>query len=457
MRLPPAKPSLVILTLLLLFKVPDEMPAFKDYKVVDWHSIPKVLDFTPRRVSADPVDAEELRLHPDRDPSNYKIYRLNSPDGSLVHFYESMRRTELKEPGAVTRIVHYGDSPTTADLITSDTRTLLQKHFGDGGHGFCLIARPWAWYAHDGISMRSGGWEIEVPTQTNRAKDGYYGLGGASFRGGPGSWAYFSTRRGGHTAVEIAFEFQAGGGNVVLYADDQPVGQAETGAEASGPGWASIPVAPTARQFRLTVYGGPVRVFGVRFVKPGPGIEYDSLGLNGAYISVLGRMFNEAHWAAQLRHLKPDLVIVNYGTNESAYASYVDRYYAKELREVVRRVRAAVPESSLLLMSPMDRGVRQTGGEIGTMPAIPRLVAIQQQVADEFGAAFFNTFQAMGGPGTMGRWYEAEPRLVGGDFIHPMPKGAKIVGNLLYQALFDGYNRFKVSRMQQRIAAASRK
>jgi hypothetical protein len=63
----------------------------------------------------------------------------------------------------------------------------------------------------------------------------------------------------------------------------------------------------------------------------------------------------------------------------------------------------------------------------------------------------------MGGQGTMGRWYEAEPRLVSADFIHPMPAGAKIVGNLLYQALLDGFNRYKVRRMQEKLAEVSRK
>ena len=87
------------------------------------------------------------------------------------------------------------------------------------------------------------------------------------------------------------------------------------------------------------------------------------------------------------------------------------------------------------------------------MPAIPRLVTIEQRVAMETGCGFFNTFLAMGGPGTMGQWYQAEPRLVGADFIHPMPAGARIVGNLLYQALFDGYNQFKVRRMQEKFAA----
>ena len=55
----------------------------------------------------------------------------------------------------------------------------------------------------------------------------------------------------------------------------------------------------------------------------------------------------------------------------------------------------------------------------------------------------------------MGQWYQAEPRLVGGDFIHPMPAGAKIVGNLLYKALFDGYSQFKLRRVQERFAKAS--
>ncbi|MEO7652830.1 MAG: GDSL-type esterase/lipase family protein [Bryobacteraceae bacterium] len=211
------------------------------------------------------------------------------------------------------------------------------------------------------------------------------------------------------------------------------------------------------RHFEVRVTSGSVRAFGVDFTRKAPGVQYDSLGLNGAYVSVLAKMFNADHWAEQLRHAKPDLVIINYGTNESVYAAFVDNSYGKELREIVRRVRVALPQTAILLMSPMDRGKREAGGEIGTVPTIPRLVGIQQTIAGEMGCGFFNTYLAMGGPGTMGRWYGAEPRLVGGDFIHPMPGGAKIVGNLLYQALFDAYNQYKVRQMQERLAKVSGK
>src|ERR1019366_10059110 len=49
---------------------------------------------------------------------------LDDSAGALDAFYRALRRTGNREPGAVTRIVHYGDSPTTADLITGDVRAL---------------------------------------------------------------------------------------------------------------------------------------------------------------------------------------------------------------------------------------------------------------------------------------------------------------------------------------------
>src|SRR5687767_10913052 len=127
MRLPPVKPTLVILTLVALMKAPDAMPAFQHYKVLDFHSIPEVLDFKARKTSAAPIEDEHLRLRPDKDASSYKVFRLSDPEHSLDHFYEALQRTEFRRPGAITRILHYGDSPVTADMITGDARKLLQS------------------------------------------------------------------------------------------------------------------------------------------------------------------------------------------------------------------------------------------------------------------------------------------------------------------------------------------
>ncbi len=95
----------------------------------------------------------------------------------------------------------------------------------------------------------------------------------------------------------------------------------------------------------------------------------------------------------------------------------------------------------------MDRGEQNAAGEIETMPVDAAAGQHRSRVAAETGVAFFNTFEAMGGAGTMARWYTAEPRLVGADYIHPMPAGAKIVGELLYKALRDGYNEYKLRQL----------
>jgi hypothetical protein len=132
----------------------------------------------------------------------------------------------------------------------------------------------------------------------------------------------------------------------------------------------------------------------------------------------------------------------------------VDKSYEHELRALVDRVRATLPTASLLIMSPMDRGMRNSDGDIVTPPVFPRLIAIQQKVAADTGCAFFNTFEMMGGAGTMAKWYSVQPRLVSADFMHPLPAGAAIVGRLVEEALMKGYAGYKTANGLSESAAA---
>jgi lysophospholipase L1-like esterase len=193
---------------------------------------------------------------------------------------------------------------------------------------------------------------------------------------------------------------------------------------------------------QLRVSEGTVQVFGVAFSHGSRGLTYDSIGLNGASTTVMSRAFSPANWSDALQHRNPDLVVINYGTNESGFPAYVDKQYEGELRRAIARVRAALPEASILVMSPMDRGTKAGGDSIVTMPAIPKLVAIQQRVAGELGCGFFDTYDAMGGNGTMAKWYDGQPRMVAADLIHPSPQGARIVARSLTGQLLIGYERY---------------
>lgn len=447
----PWKPFAVLASFGLLITLLQYVPQWHDWRVYEWRSASSLLDFQPRMRQESPVEEELARLRPASPQPGQDPSKIADPHGAMDAFYASLLRTERGEPGAVTRILHYGDSPVTADLITADVRALLQERFGDSGHGAYLIARPWAWYNHRGIDVESGGWRAD-PATLRKQKDGWYGLGGVSFTGGAGAFSRIRLKRPGHTRLAVSFVAQPGGGELRVLAGDIEAGVLDTAAPETAASQESFDIPPEAQEIELRVTRGPVRLFQVELFKPNPGIVYDSIGLNGTWAGVLAWHMNGRHWAEQLRRAKPSLVIVNYGTNESGYRNYIDTTYPRDLREIITRVRAAVPEASILIMSPMDRGVREAGGTIGTMPSIPHLVAVQAKLAAENGCAFFNTFDAMGGPGTMGKWYLAEPRLVSADFIHPLPAGGRIVGTLLYNALMDGYNAYKLRLLRQTAA-----
>lgn len=433
----PVKTTLTVLTFIALILLPQVAPALKNYQSLDPHDISSIFDLPIPSIAG--IEAETPGIHISRlqarAPSN-----LSDPAHALDHFYQALVN------GGTVRILHYGDSPTTGDLITADARAALQREFGDAGAGFILIAKPWAWYNHRGVEMdASSDWNIQIAGIAD-LKDGMHGLGGVSFIGSSGATAHWRVR--GQSHVEISYLALPDGGDFELDAEDKPLGTIRTAEDARSAAYAPFKIPPGTSNFTLRVTSGTVRLYGAEFRKSS-GVIYSALGINGANVTLLSRAFNERHWAAELRHYRPDLVIVNYGTNESGYPDFVNKTWAPEMKEVVRRLHAALPDTSVLLMSPMDRGERKIGGEIETVPQLPKLIEIEAGVASESGAAFFNTFQAMGGAGTMGRWYTAEPRLVSADFIHPMPAGAKIVGELLYNALRDGYGQYKLRRLNQ--------
>src|SRR4029453_5710613 len=120
---------------------------------------------------------------------------------------------------------------------------------------------------------------------------------------------------------------------------------------------------------------------------------------NGAFIGLLAHYLDEQHWAEQLRHRRPDLVIIGYGANESQFERLPMDQYEKDTREAIRRIRSALPDVSILFVGPMDRGERGAGGKVVTRPMIKKLIASQRRIAAENECAFFDTFTAMGGEG----------------------------------------------------------
>ncbi|HEY4354149.1 MAG TPA: GDSL-type esterase/lipase family protein [Acidobacteriaceae bacterium] len=364
---------------------------------------------------------------------------LIDDSGALDPFFAALHDLETGKPEVVT-VLHYGDSPTTADLITGDTRALLQQRFGDAGHGFNLIAKPWAWYGHRDVTISDHGWKSL--TAVGSMRQAVYGLGGARFEGGKDAHSTFRLADAAQTDVEVDYFTEPDAGSFTVTADGTPVETVETTGDANVPTSRSLHLPAGTKEVGVTP-NGAVTLTGLDFRRGDRGVIYDSLGLNGASTTVLSRAFDPGLWATEMQHAAPALVVINYGTNESSFGAFVDKQYEHELRLAVDRVRKALPSVPIMIMSPMDRGERAGLNEIRTMDTIPRIVAIQQRVAADLHCAFFDTFDAMGGDGTMSDWYNGKPRLVSADLIHPTPQGALIVAQELIDNLNLGYTRWE--------------
>ncbi len=399
---------------------------------------PDVGPTSPPRVTGDPA---KRIVVPPSEYAGVKV-TIEDPTGAMRHFYASLAKTALGRPGAVTRISHWGDSTIAADGLTSVTRQLLQRELGDAGHGYILVEPGTDWYVQKGVEYERKGWRSWKIIDAG-AKDAHYGFGGVSALGYLGAWARYATAESGPVGRAVSrFEiYYARGkryGKLSYAVDGAEPTVLDTRADSLTDAFQIIDVPDGPHELKIRSAGdGPVRVYGVTMERAGPGVVYDCIGLVGARGS---RMLNmdPAHFRRQVQHRKPDLMIIAFGGNELVDEGMSMTWYRKRFVDVVRLYRQAAPQASCVVMSPIDHGEKHRG-RIRTKPDLLKMIPVQREVALAEGCAFFSIFDAMGGEGSMGRWYRSKPRLGWADLSHATREGARVLGSLWYKALMKGF------------------
>jgi lysophospholipase L1-like esterase len=174
--------------------------------------------------------------------------------------------------------------------------------------------------------------------------------------------------------------------------------------------------------------------------RPQIGIVFDTLGINGARISTL-REWDETHWSDQLKRRAPDLVVLAYGTNESADDAPLEAY-SRQWATGLGRIRRAVPSAGCLIVSPPDRAV-ETDTTWATPQRLKDIIAMEERVADAAGCAFLNLQMAMGGDGTIAHWAEEEVPRAQKDRTHYTRESYETLGTLQVTELLSAYDGWK--------------
>ena len=386
---------------------------------------------------------------------------LNDPSGkALNHFFDRLMAAERKDPGAIVRIVYYGDSIVASDFITGKLRRLLQTRFGDAGHGYALVANAFPGWFHIDVSRKaSDQWK------TSRcigpyAEDGLYGLGCVSFTSRKtDEWFSMGTAdrdEWGRNASRFELEYlaQPDGGDVDILIDGQKVKSLSTAAAEKKVAYevVSAPDGPHKCEVRTTT-DKATRLFGMRMEREVPGVTLSALGITGARARFLDKQ-DDAHWAKVLQAAKPDLVVLAFGTNEITDGRMAfDESgqlskdpmgdYDRNLKKVMDQVQAALPDASLMLVGPPDMASK-TADEGHSKAVVPIIVDHQKTLAAENGWAFWNQYKAMGGSGSMWSWVQAG--LGNTDMIHPTGSGGNVLGKMEFLALMEQYEKYKAQK-----------
>jgi lysophospholipase L1-like esterase len=380
-----------------------------------------------------------------RDTAEAPPVLIADPTRSLDPFYARLTETALKKAGAITRILFHGDSMVASDYVTGTVRRKLQAQFGDSGHGFVTMADPWPSYFHNDIfRLTTRGFQVSRIVGPY-ATDGLYGLGGVSFKAARGVYARFGTVEKGDfgrraSVFQLYYLKQPGGGELEVNVDAEPHSVLSTQHDTFSSGVHTVEVPDGHHLFEVVTKSGLTRTFGVVLERQTPGVVLDAIGIQGARLRFLDKQ-DDAHWAEQLRLRDPNLIVYQFGANESGdgFAYSMEDYHVT-MAAVLNQAKRAVPNAGCLVMAAMDRA-RKVDDTLITVPIIPHIVKEQEAVAKEVGCAFWSTYDAMGGRGSMAQWVRRG--IAQADLTHPTGYGAQILGNWVYGALMQGYDDYQ--------------
>ncbi|MCH9688022.1 MAG: hypothetical protein K0V04_41715, partial [Deltaproteobacteria bacterium] len=362
---------------------------------------------------------------------------------ALAPFYDRLAALDDDEPDAgVVRVVHLGSSMIGADDLPGVLRGRFQTRFGDGGAGLVLLQRYMPNYLHRWVKLTASGWQ-HCYIAYRCKKDGHYGLGGTTFWAKSGASTTIATRSdelGDEVShFEVWYAATKGGGRLDVRVDRGETVQINTRAEKLEDRYHAIDVEPGPHKIRVRAVGyGRSRAYGV-VLETDRGLVWDQFSMLGAFTRRMLE-WDPEHIAGQIAQRNPDLIVFTYGGNDTRRAAtgkLTSEQYIQEYTEAIARVRAGKPGVACLITGMTDRA-KSLEFKI-TAKHVELIHAAQIIVAKQAGCAFFDSLEAMGGPGSAIRWRDMRPPLASPDLKHLNHRGRVKLGGWIYDAVIAGY------------------
>jgi len=363
-------------------------------------------------------------------------------EGTTTAIQELRNVFQKAENDQRIRIAIYGDSHTAAELWSGQLRRILQSKYGDGGHGFILPAEVFPWYRGSDINLcHSGGWASNFIGKRGGDDDQRLGFSGMYIESNnPEDFGWIQTTSSNPQGKEVStYEIftmaDNSGGTLEVTIDDLPHLEIDTRAESTSMQVHRISVPKGSHRLQVRPKGnGHVRILGISTEQDPNGVIIDAMGINGRVASDLLKWENNL-FQEGLQHINPDLIILEYGTNEANETSLSLKRYRQTLEKTLRRVREYQPEAACLLMGPTDRVIFEEERTFSVWKREKQIADIQRELALAHNCSFWDWQQAMGGEASILSWYTHKPALASRDLIHLTRAGYSRSADMLWAAI----------------------
>lgn len=354
--------------------------------------------------------------------------------GDINSFYSKLVTLKVVDSGEIN-IVHIGDSHIQADFFTGEVRNTLQQIFGNAGRGLVFpyqLAKSNA--PDDIISYSNTAWLFSRLAHTQN--DVPCGIAG------------FGVQTGNSNAtINISLKADDNGAQLFnklkIFVDDDTTASwllktggnntADTISGNNGLLYHEINV-PNSSSLSLSLLspGMSHSFYGVSLENGHRGILFHAIGVNGARYD----QYNSTplFWK-QLPALKADLFIISMGTNEAQANSVDETQFLGQVTLFLQRLKIASPHAAVLITTAADSYKGRHSNIV-----LQQLNNTLFKYCARNHIAFWDLYRITNGYGSARNWLRKG--LMNTDRVHYKPEGYRLQGQLLIQALLNGYNNY---------------
>ena len=432
-------------------------------------SLPKITPDTSKVLNAERFDqgctsivnANELSPETEKEKDKETFFQsIEYPTGKdtvLNHFFEEL--ITIRNKKGSTRILHYGDSQIEGDRITSFIREYLQNEFGGKGPGLLLPDMIVPLTAS--VNMKSSkNWRLFTREEVKDSVISHNKLGvmlqfsgfsnsaNSALQNASTNIAGFSV----HNSAICQLHTRSYDLCTILYGNNKVPVSLEiksNGIPVKTDTLKTIVAGYISKSYRLESpeqvefifkSNGSIDLYGIA-LDGNYGVAMDNIPIRGSAgleftqtdRTMLKNMYND---------LNVSLVLLQFGVNVAPNIVESYAYYERAFYRQLRLLKQIKPNLSIIVMGVSDMA-RKEETQVVSYPNLEKIRDAQKNAAFKAGCAFWDSYEAMGGEGSMSGWVFSDPPLARKDFIHFTYAGSNKLAEMFLNSLMNDFRKYE--------------